>query len=154
VTASDAVAGPYNHVVVGTDGSATAEAAVRHAADLAKACGAALTIVSAYTRSDPEPGAATPAGEEWIATDAAGAQDRVVAGVDVAAKSGVQDARGRTGAGDPASVLLDIAGDVGADVIVVGSRGMASASRFLLGSVPNRVSHHASCDVIIVRTGN
>jgi nucleotide-binding universal stress UspA family protein len=55
-------------------------------------------------------------------------------------------------AGDPASALIEAAEDTLADVIVVGSRGMTGASRFLLGSVPNKVSHHAPCDVLIVHT--
>ena len=55
-------------------------------------------------------------------------------------------------AADPASLLIDAADDSGGDVIVVGSKGMTSAKRFVLGSVPNKVSHHAPCDVVIVHT--
>jgi nucleotide-binding universal stress UspA family protein len=40
----------------------------------------------------------------------------------------------------------------GADLIVVGNKGMTGARRFLLGNVPNKVSHHAPCSVLIVRT--
>jgi nucleotide-binding universal stress UspA family protein len=54
--------------------------------------------------------------------------------------------------GDPADALLQVAEENGADLIVVGNRGMTGAKRFLLGSVPNKVSHHASCSVLIVRT--
>jgi len=54
--------------------------------------------------------------------------------------------------GDPADAILDVAEEVGADLIVVGNKGMTGARRFLLGSVPNKVSHHASTSVIIVRT--
>jgi nucleotide-binding universal stress UspA family protein len=56
------------------------------------------------------------------------------------------------GKGDPAEMLIEAAEDTGGDLIVVGSKGMASATRFVLGSVPNKVSHHAPCDVIIVHT--
>jgi nucleotide-binding universal stress UspA family protein len=49
-------------------------------------------------------------------------------------------------------MLIEAAEDTGGDLIVVGSKGMASAARFVLGSVPNKVSHHAPCDVIIVHT--
>jgi nucleotide-binding universal stress UspA family protein len=55
-------------------------------------------------------------------------------------------------AGNPAEVLLSVAAEVKADLIVVGNRGMQGTQRFLLGSVPNRVAHHASCSVLIVQT--
>ncbi len=53
--------------------------------------------------------------------------------------------------GDPATVLLDEA-ERGYDLLVVGNKGMTGAARFLLGSVPNKVSHHAPCALLIVRT--
>jgi nucleotide-binding universal stress UspA family protein len=55
--------------------------------------------------------------------------------------------------GDPADAIIDAAEEEGADLIVVGNRGMQGAKRFLLGSVPNRVAHHAPCSVLIVHTG-
>ena len=54
--------------------------------------------------------------------------------------------------GDPADAILDVAEETGADLIVVGNKGMTGAKRFLLGSVPNKVSHHAPCSVLIIRT--
>jgi nucleotide-binding universal stress UspA family protein len=54
--------------------------------------------------------------------------------------------------GDPADAILDVAEDRKADLIVVGKKGMTGAKRFLLGSVPNKVSHHASCSVLIIHT--
>jgi nucleotide-binding universal stress UspA family protein len=54
--------------------------------------------------------------------------------------------------GDPADAILDVAEETNADLIVVGNKGMTGARRFLLGSVPNKVSHHAPCNVMIVRT--
>ncbi|MHB8465825.1 MAG: universal stress protein [Acidimicrobiales bacterium] len=153
MTASEAA--PYRHILVGTDGSATAGDAVRHAAQLAVACGAKLTIMSAYIRREASQDMlGTSEEDSWMVTDAAGANDHVVAGQDLARQEGVKNLGGRTEAGDPASALLDVASDVSADLIVVGSRGMAATTRFLLGSVPNRVSHHAPCDVIIVRTAD
>jgi len=53
---------------------------------------------------------------------------------------------------DPADAILNIAEKVDADLIVVGNKGMTGARRYFLGSVPNNVSHHAPCSVIIVRT--
>jgi nucleotide-binding universal stress UspA family protein len=54
--------------------------------------------------------------------------------------------------GDAADAIIDVAEEQAADLIVVGNKGMTGAKRFLLGSVPNRVSHHAPCSVLIVRT--
>ena len=54
--------------------------------------------------------------------------------------------------GDPADAILDVAEEKNADLIVVGNKGMTGAKRFLLGSVPNKVSHHAPCSVMIIRT--
>jgi nucleotide-binding universal stress UspA family protein len=145
----------YRNVVVGTDGSATAGRAVRHAADLAGAFGARLTVVTAY-----EPGTGVTAQElesapedvRWRLTDASGAEDLAGAARRIARDAGVQDVRTRVAQGEPAAALIDVAEDTLADVIVVGSKGMTGASRFVLGSVPNKVSHHAPCDVLIVQT--
>ena len=54
--------------------------------------------------------------------------------------------------GDPADAILDVAEEQKADLIVVGNKGMTGAKRFVLGSVPNKVSHHSPCSVMIVRT--
>jgi nucleotide-binding universal stress UspA family protein len=54
--------------------------------------------------------------------------------------------------GDPADAILDVAEERNAHLVVVGNKGMTGARRFLLGSVPNKVSHHAPCNVMIVRT--
>src|SRR5919112_92386 len=52
--------------------------------------------------------------------------------------------------GDPADAILDVAEEQNADLIIVGNKGMTGAKRFLLGSVPNKVSHHAPCSVLII----
>jgi nucleotide-binding universal stress UspA family protein len=145
----------YRNVVVGTDGSATAELAVEHAAKLAGALGARLTVVTAYT---PGGGVAAqeleaaPEDVRWRLVDAGGAEDLAGHAKEIARAAGVADVRTRVAPGDPATALIEVAEDTLADVIVVGSKGMTGASRFLLGSVPNKVSHHAPCDVLIVHT--
>jgi nucleotide-binding universal stress UspA family protein len=140
-----------NSIVVGTDGSETASQAVRQAADLARSTGAKLHIVSAYV----------PASGIRIE----GAPDRAswMVGPDVQVDSVLDEAVGRLHAhgieaecharkGDPADALLQVASEHHADLIVVGNKGMTGAKRFLLGSVPNKISHHAPCSVLIVRT--
>ena len=146
---------PYRNVVVGTDGSETAELAVRHAAELAKAFGARLTVVTAFTaRPDEEAKRIQEAPEDvrWAITDATSADERARRARAMARDMGVDDVVLRVDSGDPASLLIDAADDSGGDVIVLGSKGMTSAKRFVLGSVPNKVSHHAPCDVVIVHT--
>lgn len=145
----------YRNVVVGTDGSETAERAVEHAARLAGAFGARLTVVTAYTPGQGVPPMeidAAPEDVRWRLVDAGGAEDLAGHAKALARKAGVDDVRTYVAAGDPASALIDAAENTLADVIVVGSKGMSGASRFVLGSVPNKVSHHAPCDVLIVHT--
>jgi nucleotide-binding universal stress UspA family protein len=138
---------PYRNVVVGTDGSETAELAVRHAAELAKGFDARLTVVTAFTpRPEDEAKRLQTAPEDvrWAITDATSAEERARRARSIAHEVGVDDVVLRVESGDPV--------DSGADVIVVGSKGMTSAKRFVLGSVPNKVSHHAPSDVVIVHT--
>ena len=54
--------------------------------------------------------------------------------------------------GDPADAIIDVAEQNRSDLIVVGNKGMTGAKRFFLGAVPNKISHHAPCSVLIVRT--
>ena len=142
-------------MLVGTDGSASATEAVRHAAGLAAAFEAKLTIVTAF-EPDPDKAARAkaqaPADLQWTVTDSALATERAAAGRKAARALGAKDVDVYVEAGDPADVVVATADLRGADVIVVGSKGMTSATRFLVGSVPNKISHHAPCDVIIVHT--
>lgn len=146
---------PYRNVVVGTDGSETATSAVRVAAELAAASGARLTVVTAFV---PHPAETARAMEEapeeirWRITESGQADEKAGEACRLARELGVKDVRARAEPGDPADALIDVTEDTGGDLIVVGSKGMTSASRFVLGSVPNTVSHHAPCDVLIVPT--
>jgi len=142
----------YEHLVVGTDGSPTAGEAVRQAATLAKSFDARLTIFSAYQPIDPTK-AVVPDNESWEITSAAHAEEVVHAGA-ATAREVHGNVASRTDPGDPADAIIRFAKESGVDLIVVGSVGMTTAKRFLLGSVPNKISHHAPCDVIIVRTAD
>ena len=141
-------------IVVGTDGSHTAAVAVREAIDLAKGFGAHLHVVSAYHPLSGIRVTGEGADLERAAADASPTV-QVDAILENAAGSahaaGVQaDCYARKG--EPAEAILDVAAEQGADLIVVGNQGMQSARRFLLGSVPDKISHHAPCSVLIVRT--
>lgn len=146
----------YTSVVVGTDGSETAELAVRHASRVAADHGARLVIVTAYEPHGDElwrrEADRVPEDIRWTLTDKAQAEDKVARGREIAAEEGAGRVTLQAIAGSPADVLLEAAEDFGAEVIVVGSRGLTSAAHFVLGSVASSVSHHAPCDVLIVQT--
>jgi nucleotide-binding universal stress UspA family protein len=55
--------------------------------------------------------------------------------------------------GDPADVIIRVAEELGAELIVVGSRGLAGLERFLLGSVSSKLSQHAPTSLMVVRDG-
>ncbi len=145
----------FGSIVVGTDGSETAKEAVRQATDLATRLGARIHVVSAY---EPVPAGRlreerqeVPEDLQWMVNP----REDVNATLEEAA----QEIEGRDvdvetypREGDPADAILDVAEEQGADLIVVGNKGMTGARRFLLGSVPNKVSHHAPCSVMIIRT--
>ncbi|TML79884.1 MAG: universal stress protein [Actinobacteria bacterium] len=137
----------FQRILVGTDGSGTAGAAVAHAAELAKIGGSELIVVSAYKQPDDVPPPfGMPEGQHTAEIGKAILQD-------VEKRYG-GDAKLRTvlREGNPVDAIIDVADEENADVIVVGNRGMGGAKRFVLGSVPNAVSHHAPCHVLIVHT--
>ena len=142
----------FKSIVVGTDGSETADIALRRAIELAALTGGKLHVVSAYEPSPARVGGNKPVAEaaEW----SVGSDFKVEAVLQRAqdeANAGSIDFEVHAPKGDAADSLIAAAKDHDADVIVLGSRGMRGARR-VLGSVPNKVSHHAPCDVLIVQT--
>ena len=145
----------YSNVVVGTDGSETAERAVREASDLAKDHNARLVIVTAYEPQDDalvKQAEGVPDDLRWTLTDRVQAEEKAIHGRELAQAVGLKGVVAQAIPGSPPEVLLEAAHDFGADVIVVGSKGLTGAARFVLGSVASSVSHHAPCDVLIVHT--
>jgi nucleotide-binding universal stress UspA family protein len=140
-------------IVVGTDGSNTAKQAVSEAVRLAKALGAEVHVVSAFQPVHAKvTGAPDGAAKVWQPLP----HDQVdnilheaVAGVRLAGVDATPHAIRK----DPADALITVADEVSATMIVVGSKGMHGARRLALGNVPNKVSHHARCNVLIVATG-
>lgn len=136
-------------IVVGFDGSEHGRRALERAADIAKLRGARLAVVSSAQLSrlmrDPSGSvsALDPAELEERETALAEAKSFV-------AEQGIE-ADFVEGKGDPADVLVQEAEDSGADLIVVGTRGLGAPQRWLLGSVSTKVVHHAPCDVLVVR---
>ena len=139
-------------VAVGTDGSGTADKAVEFAIDLAARYEAKVVFISAYN----------PVGESRLRREASEAPDDMqwminpAEDVDATLRDCEERAEERglrwaseARQGDPAKVLVELAESNDADVLVIGNKGM---ERRVLGSVPNSVSHHAPCSVLIVKT--
>ncbi|MGA8745215.1 MAG: universal stress protein [Solirubrobacterales bacterium] len=145
----------FTRIVVGTDGSETATEAVRQAVDLAKLSGAELRIVSAYApvpkRRVEDERQEAPLDVQYEIGPREDVNLVLEAAAAVAKKEGIT-VQSHPVEGDPGDAILNVAEESEADLIVVGNKGMTGARRFFLGSVPNNVSHHAPCSVIIVRT--
>jgi nucleotide-binding universal stress UspA family protein len=138
---------PRMRIVVGSDGSPSATAAVDYATRLASSLGATLHVVCAY-----KPVIAT--GGAPLAVTSPGAQEHAEEVVETARRrAGEQGVpvEGHAVAGSAGQALVDVADTHDAEMIVVGGRGMRGARR-VMGSVPNHVSHHANCVVVIVPT--
>lgn len=145
----------FGSIVVGTDGSETAHTALREAVELAVRFGARLSIVSAY---EPVPEqrlhqqrVEVPE-DQWMVSPRADVIVLLEAAAEEARAAGAEEVETFARVGDAADAIIDIAEEQGAELIVIGNKGMTGAKRFLLGSVPNKVSHHAPCSVLIVRT--
>ena len=145
----------FRSIVVGTDGSETAQKAVDAAVELARLTSAKLELVSAYEpvtgerlRDDARE---VPADAQWMVNPREDVDATLARAAERVGAAGV-DSRTYPREGDPADAILDVAEELGSDLIVVGNKGMTGAKRFLLGSVPNKISHHAPCSVMIVRT--
>jgi nucleotide-binding universal stress UspA family protein len=136
----------FSTVAVGTDGSATAGEAVEKAAELARRFDAKLVLLSATQGpvaspdEDPE--------LQWATNSAA----RVTALLEhLAHDLGADGLEVETRAeeGEPAETLVRLAEEAGAELLVIGNKGM---QRRVLGSVPNTVTHRAGCSVLVVKT--
>jgi nucleotide-binding universal stress UspA family protein len=145
----------FSSIVVGTDGSETASKAVLQAAELARQVGASVSLVSAY---EPVSGnrlreerREVPKDLEWMVNPREDVEATLKEAAEKLEGAGVKvETYAREG--DAADAILDVAEETGAELIVVGNKGMTGTKRFLLGSVPNKVSHHAPCSVLIIRT--
>jgi nucleotide-binding universal stress UspA family protein len=145
----------FGSIVVGTDGSETASEAVRQATELAKAVGAQIFIVSAFepvgNQRLREERQEVPDDMSWMVNEREDVNATLKTAAEQIEEAGVK-VESFARQGDPADAILDVAEEQKADLIIVGNKGMSGAKRFLLGSVPNKVSHHAPCSVMIIRT--
>ena len=120
----------YRHVLIATDGSATADRAARKGFDLAASVGASVTLVFVG-----HPATGTLVTDDTVAVYGADADCDVV-----------------LRQGDPAAEILAVAREKGADLIVIGNKGMTGAKRFFLNLVPEKVVDLTDRDVLVART--
>ena len=138
-----------NAIVVGTDGSPGAEAAVRKVIELGRGTGATIHLVCAY----PAPSALErigmtarqePTDLRGVAYDVLARDERRFSEAGFAVEKHARE-------GDPAHAIIDVAGEQEANLIAVGARGTTALRRFMLGSVSSKLSHHAPTSLLIVR---
>lgn len=143
----------YNKIVVGTDGSKSSLLAVERAAKLAAAFDATLIIGCAYYENKEEASKTLRQDSVTILGDDK-AKANLSAGREHAEKFGVKSIETAVRPGTPVQALMAIVNEFGADLLVVGNRGINSLTGRLLGSVPADVARQSDCDVMIVHTVN
>ncbi len=132
----------FSTIVIGLDGSETAQTACDTGVELAGALGAHVHLVTAYSDASSSDDEVTPerqAAEELLAS-AAAACGPIEGGVTNHAQRG-----------SPAATIIKVAEETDADLIVVGNRGMTGVRR-VLGSVASAVTTQAPCTVLVVKT--
>jgi len=143
--------GTWNHILLTTDFSEASEQAILTAAELARSTGARLTVLNVRRHPPAAPEAVVPT-------------EKLVSAADL-------DAEARHALNDLGSTLLSDVGDVslvtiehvsaagaiceyaerhGVDLIVIGTHGRTGLTRFLIGSVAEKVVRHASCPILVV----
>ncbi len=136
----------FSTVAVGTDGSATAGEAVKEATEIARRYDAKLVLLSAI--EDSAAAADEDIELQW-ATNSSARVKSILERLERELSDEGIECETRADAGDPAEVLVRLAAEAGADLLVIGNKGM---QRRVLGSVPNTVTHKAACSVLVVKT--
>jgi nucleotide-binding universal stress UspA family protein len=139
----------FSHILVPVDGSEGSRRAVRSALAVAAPMGARLTLLEVIEEQGalpsydekPPPGKTR---EEWLSEERWSAVRGLLEGTDVPWDRRVEQ-------GYPAAIIVDVAESEAVDLIVIGSRGLRGVGRFLVGSVSDRVVHHAPCSVMVVK---
>lgn len=134
-------------IAVATDGSATAGKAVEMARDLARRFDAKLVLLSAFEDSGGQ-ARGDSVEVQWATSSSARVREILSRAEDEMRSEGI-DCTTRVEEGDAAEVLVQLASECGADLLVIGNKGMR---RRVLGSVPNTVAHKTPCSVLVVKT--
>ena len=136
----------FDRILVAIDGSVEGGKTVPAALEMAQRFGSAVTVVhvrehTKYEGSDVDLGPPTSRRSSWRPRS----PDFRDAGIDAQAEIR------RVSPGDTPQQIVDVAREVEADLIVLGTRGMTEWKSMLLGGVANKVVHHAHCPVLLVR---
>ena len=145
----------YTLVLCGTDGSESSFRAVDRAAAVARDAGALLLLATAYRPMSTrvlQDAQDSLGGEAYKVAGSTPAEDVLRAATERALQTGPVKVETAAVQGDPVDALIDLANNRGADLVVVGNRGLNSLAGRLLGSVPANISHRSVCDVLIVHT--
>jgi nucleotide-binding universal stress UspA family protein len=144
-----------NSIVVGTDGSSTADKAVSEAIQLAKNNKAKLHVVTAFATASlarkQREADQIPSDMQW-AFNARDVIDATASHAAALAKDEGIEVQAHVRNSSASDALIDVAEESDADLIVVGNKGMTGAKRFVASSVPNKVTHNAPCSVLVVQT--
>jgi nucleotide-binding universal stress UspA family protein len=146
---------PFQHIVVGYDGSSQARMALDRAIDMALSGPSRLSVVTVY--EPPMVWEAGPMIGPVISPEPSGEAEKeamhhlLQQAVQLAKMRGVSDVRGELLQGHPADAILSFTEQEGVDLVVMGSRGYSATARLLLGSVSDAVVHHAHVAVLVVR---
>jgi nucleotide-binding universal stress UspA family protein len=144
----------FARILVPFDGSAGAEQALKRACELAKLTGGEILILTVYRHQ-----AMLEASLSMVRVQDPGSLDDVLRNharevaehaKKLAAEAGVERVRAFVKVGQPARTIVGFAREKGADLIVIGSRGLGSMERYLLGSVSHKVTGLAECPVLVV----
>ena len=143
----------YTQVLVGTDGSETAQCAVHAAGAVANALLVRATVVTSWYRDHVDDyeqianvGSETSAG----ARNSAWATDVSVDGAALLREAGVEDVRTATPEGGPADSLVRLSDDRPGSLVVVGTVGLDRTADRLLGNIPHQLTHHAHADLLLI----
>ena len=135
--------------VVGTDGSPAAEAAVDKLIEMVPATGVTVHLVCAYPGRSTLERLGISARQEPV--DLRGVAADVLARAEYRLREAGFGVEKHAREGDPADVIIDVADEQNADLIVVGARGATGLARYALGSVAAKLSHHAPRSLLVVR---
>jgi nucleotide-binding universal stress UspA family protein len=139
----------FHHLLIGYDGSAHAKKALEYGIDFAMHAGAQITIVTAFPGIPDFVG--SPQYDEMVARLTTQANQTAQMAAEQARACNIEKVRVEVLQGSPAECILAVAETRGCDCIVVGSRGRGEMTGLLLGSVSDRLVHHAKVPVLVVR---
>jgi nucleotide-binding universal stress UspA family protein len=141
---------PFRSIVVADDMLEDSQLALDEAVELAKLARAKLTIVTVVSVVSPSFGVPVPVGDSFAALLEAAAK-RLEAMKQRLLSEGVSEVETALLEGNPVDRVVEFAQKHPPDLIVVGSRGLSTAGRFLLGSVSDGILHHVHCSVLVVK---